>query len=159
MTAMQKITAHVQNGNTAALICPTCSTVKHIAVHRLRGNRHSLKIRCRCQEVFHVNLNFRKYHRKQISLPGTYAILKPAGSGGGVSHIRNISKGGLGFTVSGKNPLQQDQLIEVEFHLNDRQMTKVKKQALVRSVNGNFIGCQFNPKEELGKELGFFIQF
>lgn len=156
---MQTVTAHVHPNKSAAIVCPACNKVKYIAANKLKGHRHVLRVRCRCEEVFNVKINFRKHFRKQISLPGTYVITNPPGAGGGVNHIRNISRGGLGFSVSGRNPLQKDQIIDLTFTLNDKKMTQIRKRAKVRSVKNNLIGCQFDEKDELGKELGFFLQF
>lgn len=156
--ATAKVTVHVRDNNAATLICPACNTVKHIAVSKFQHSRHTLSVRCRCQHVFNVLLDFRRHFRKQISLPGTYIITSEGGVGGGLIHINNISRGGLGFTVSGLHRIEQGQEILLEFQLNDRKKTALRKQAVVRSVRQNAIGCQFKESTELDKALGFFLQ-
>lgn len=156
---MKTVTAHVKNNNIVTIICPACNTVKHASTKNLRHPKNSVKIRCHCNEVFQVKVNFRRHFRKKISIPGNYLITDPNGAGGGVIHIRNISRGGIGFTVSGVHSITKDSTLNLEFQLNDKKMTQMKKNAIVRSVQGNSIGCEFADQEKLEKELGFFLQF
>ena len=151
-------TVHVRENNTATLICPACGAVKHITADTFQKNRHTVSVRCRCQHIFNVLLDFRRHFRKQISLPGTYLIAGKGAGGGGVIHIHNISRGGLGFTVSGMHRIEEGNELQLEFQLNDKKKTPLKKQAIVRSVRINAIGCQFKDSGELDKALGFFLQ-
>jgi hypothetical protein len=155
---MAEIKVHIRENNTATFICPSCGAVKHFEAGRFRHQRHSFSVRCRCQQVFSVQLDFRRYYRKQTNLNGTYEILSEGGVGGGIIHISNVSRGGIGFTVSGLHRIEKDQLIQVEFQLNDKKKTVLKKQAVVKSVHQNSIGCQFKCNADLDKALGFFLQ-
>lgn len=149
--------AYVRANNTATIVCPKCGTAKTISTQQIKNRRHKFKIRCRCQHVFDVLIDFRRHYRKSISLTGNYLILRN-GQGGGVMHICNISLSGIGFTVSGLHPLRKNQLIGVDFQLNDKKLTVVKKKALVVNVVNNQIGCQFETGVATEKGLGFFLQ-
>lgn len=149
---------HVRANNSATLICPSCGAIKHIAAERFLHSRHTLSIRCRCQQVFTVLLDFRRHYRKQTSLPGTYEILSEGGVGGGIIHINNISRGGVGFTVSGMHRIEKDQVLHLEFQLNDKKKTALKKRVQVKSVLQNAIGCQFMDADPMERALGFFLQ-
>lgn len=155
---MTDLKIHVRDNNTATFICPSCGAVKHLAVDRFRHSRHTLSVRCRCQQVFSLLLDFRRHYRKQTSLPGTYEILTEGGVGGGIIHINNISRSGIGFTVSGLHRIEQNQLLQVEFQLNDKNRTVLKKQAVVKSVQQNSVGCEFQCNVAMDKALGFFLQ-
>jgi hypothetical protein len=156
--AGNNLKVHVRDNNTATLICPACGFVRHISAAKLLHARHTLSIRCRCQHVFTVLFDFRRHFRKPTSLPGTYVITSEGGVGGGIIHINNISRGGLGFTVSGLHRIEKGQELMIEFQLNDRKRTPLKKQAVVKSVQHNAIGCQFKDRTELERDLGFFLQ-
>ncbi len=156
--AINSIKVHVRDNNTATLICPACGAVKHLSAEKLLHARHTVSVRCRCQHVLSVLFDFRRHFRKQTSLPGTYSITNPAGGGGGIVHISNISRGGLGFTVSGVHRIEPGQELMLEFQLNDRKKTQLKKQAIVRSVQQNTVGCQFKDKTDMERDLGFFLQ-
>jgi hypothetical protein len=149
---------HVRENNTATLICPTCGAIKHIAAEKYRYGRHTMNVRCRCQQVFTLLLDFRRHYRKQTSLPGTYEIISEGGVGGGIIHINNISRGGIGFSVSGLHRIEKDQELHVEFQLNDKKKTTLKKRVVVKSVQQNAIGCQFKDTIEMERALGFFLQ-
>ncbi len=155
---MPDVKIHVRENNTATFICPSCGTVKHFDAGRFHHQRHIVSVRCRCQQVFSILLDFRRTYRKQTSLDGTYEILSEGGVGGGIIHINNISRGGIGFSVSGLHRIEKDQVIQVEFQLNDKNRTVLKKQAVVRSVRQNSIGCEFKCNADLDKALGFFLQ-
>lgn len=155
---MTNVKVYVRDNNTATLICPACGAIKHTNTDAFRHSRHTITVRCRCREMFNILLDFRRHYRKQISLPGTYEITSQGGIGGGIIHIRNISKGGLGFTVSGLHRIDKGQELLLEFQLNDKMKTVLKKMALVKSVQQNNIGCQFMENVEIDKALGFYLQ-
>ncbi len=162
MGIVGKITkAYVRSNNTATIVCPACGVPKVVNLSQLKTKRHDIKMKCRCNTVFGVQLDHRHHYRKQTNLPGTYTILRD-GTGGGVIHIQDISRGGLGFTVSGIHNLKEKQIIGVEFQLNDRNMTTIRKRAEVRIVNKNKIGCKFAEIDDtgstIGKALGFYLQ-
>lgn len=149
----------VRDNNTATLVCPACGTIKHVAADQFRHGRHIITVRCRCQQTFSILLDFRRHYRKQTSLPGTYAFTHQGEiSGGGLIHIHNISKGGVGFTISGLHRIECDQELLLEFQLNDKKKTVLKKLVLVKSVQQNAIGCQFKNNVEMDKALGFYLQ-
>lgn len=149
---------HVRENNSATVICPACNAIKEVAAGKFRHSKHSFKLRCHCQHVFIVHFNFRRHYRKQTSLPGIYEILDADGVGGGIIHISNLSRSGLGFTISGLHNIKVGQLLSIEFQLNDKNKTPLKKQAVVRSVRQNYIGCEFRNNSDLEKALGFFLQ-
>ena len=155
---MTSINVHVRNDNTATLSCPTCGVVKQIAAEVFRLGKHTIRIRCRCQQTFTAHLNFRRHYRKPVSLPGTYEIISENDVGGGIIHINNISRSGLGFTVSGLHRISKDQELLLEFQLNDKKKTTLKKKAVVKLVQQNIVGCQFKDNVEMDKDLGFFLQ-
>jgi hypothetical protein len=149
---------HVRANGTATLICPSCNATRNIAAERFRHGQHAITVRCSCQHVYSILLDFRRHYRKKTNLPGTYEILTQGGVGGGIIHVTNISKGGLGFTVSGLHRINKDHLLLVEFQLNDKKKTVLKKRVLVKSVRQNIIGCQFMDDVAMEKDLGFFLQ-
>ena len=155
---MKQIKIFVRPDNTATIICPSCSAVKKISVEPFKHKKHLLQLRCKCGERFAVQLDFRKFYRKSISLPGTFRVVKPAGGGGGVIHIRNLSLGGIGFTVSGVHHIERGQTLQLDFTLNDKHQSKIRKQAVVQTINQNYIGCRFIDSQVTDKALGFYLR-
>jgi len=155
---MKEVKTYVRNDSTATVICPGCKRVKHISAEPYRNKKHAIRARCPCGEIFTVRLDFRRHYRKLTSLHGTYSIITPDRPGGGLMHVRNISRSGIGFTVSGRHNFEKNLRVKLDFQLNDRHQTRLHKEAIVRSVKGNYIGCQFPPNDPVEKALGFYLQ-
>jgi hypothetical protein len=156
--AMETVKAFVREDDTATIVCPACKMPKTISVAAFKNKTHYLKVRCRCNTVFRVHLDFRRFYRKPTDIPGVYKTLKPVGHGGGEIHITNISQGGLGFTVSGMNTIEKGHRLLVSFQLDDKRKTALKKEVVVQSVSDNFVGCCFSSGQAYEKELGFYLK-
>jgi hypothetical protein len=122
---MTDIKVYVHPDNTATVISPACNTAKKASVAPYRLKKHSLKVRCLCNTSFKVRLDFRQHYRKQTSLPGNYLIIDPPGTGGGVMHICNISRSGIGFTVSGRHKLRENQTVQLLYSYNPQQLYRL----------------------------------
>ena len=141
---------------TATLSCPDCARSKRIPVDRYIGKKHTIKVKCRCDTSFVAHLEFRKHYRKPTELQGLYRIISE-GAGGGSAVIHNISKAGLGFTVSGVHNIQIGQKALIDFVLDNTKSTRLSKEVEIRTVNKNHIGCQFIPHQPFEKDLGFYL--
>lgn len=155
---METIRVFVREDNTATLVCPACSKPKNISVASYRNKCHFLKVRCPCERVFRVHLDFRQHYRKPTNLPGMFVCLRPAGLGGGRMTVSDISLGGVGITITEHHDLRVGCLLDLTFNLDDRKKTLLKKKAVVRKISGNFIGCQFVDKDLYEKEIGFYLK-
>ncbi len=155
---MSDLKSFVRPDNTATIICPACNVVKQVSVEAYRHKNHSLKISCKCNTKFTVDLDFRTHYRKQTNLPGTYRVINPSGSGNGDIQICNISQSGIGFTVSDLHEMKKGQTLQLEFRLNDKNQTKLVKQARIHSIENNYIGCQFIDQDFIEKALGFYLR-
>ena len=147
--------AFVAEDGTAAFVCPNCGMARNVSVVSYRGYKHSLKIRCRCQQTFTIDLDFRSSHRKPTNLQGFYEITS---GGGGRAVIKDLSKNGVGFMASGAHSVRVGQKILVNFALDDKNNTPLRKTAVVRSVDKNRIGCEFKKDQAFEKGLGFYLR-
>ncbi len=145
----------VSENGLAAITCPNCGITKQVPVADYRGSKQKLKVRCRCQQTFTVQLEFRQFHRKHTELSGIYEILSD--SGGGRAAIKDLSKNGIGFMVSGVHNVRVGQHLSINFSLDDQKQTPLQKQAVVRSVKKNRIGCEFKKDQAFEKDLGFYL--
>ncbi len=156
---MTPIKTPVREDGSATLVCPACNTIKTISAEKFRNSRHGMAVRCTCGHVFHILFDFRSYYRKQTSITGTYEISGQAGGvGSGTMKIHNISRNGIGFTVSGPHKIEKGMELSLTFQLNDKNKTTMKKTVLVVSVQDKVIGCHFKDAGDLDKALGFFLQ-
>jgi len=155
---MAEVRAFVCGNNTATIVCPACNKAKTVSAEPYRNKNNAIRVRCSCGEVFTLHLDFRDHYRKETSLPGTYSITTPGKIGGGVIHIHNISREGIGFTVTGLHHLETGLELILEFQLDDKKKTKLRKEAIVRLVGKNYIGCKFVATAAEEKALGFYLQ-
>lgn len=148
--------AFVTDSGLAAITCPNCGITKQVPVAGYCGKRQTIKVRCRCSQSFSTQLDFRQSHRKNTDLKGFYEIL--SNRGGGIASIKDLSKGGIGFSVSGTHGVKVGQKLLLKFALDDRKQTPVQKQAVVRSVSKNRIGCEFSSTLAFEKDIGFYLR-
>lgn len=148
----------VKTNDTASIQCPRCSLVKNISVAKFRSNRHTVKTRCSCDNTFMVALDFRRHYRKPTNIVGVYTTIGSPGSGGGQMQVDNISRSGVGFSVSGSHRMAIGQKALLNFRITDKKQTELTKKVIIKRVNTNKIGCEFINQNQIGKDLGFFLQ-
>jgi PilZ domain len=148
----------VKTNDTASIRCPDCALVKNIAVGKFRNNRHTLKTRCSCGNTFLVALDFRRHYRKPTKIIGMYSLIGPPSMGGGQMQLNNISRSGVAFSVSGQHTIKIGQQALLNFRLDDRKQTELTKKVVVKNIRKNTIGCAFINQNQIGKDLGFYLQ-
>jgi hypothetical protein len=131
------------------------------------GRKHFLTVNCLCGTTFGVNLNFRKHYRKDISIGGYYSTddtdvgWTDLGNVPTVPincRIKNISMGGLGFTALNRVRVQVGDMLKVKFTLDKEPPEIVEKEAIVRTIQDNYIGCEFTQKSTFSdRTLGFYL--
>jgi hypothetical protein len=154
---METIKAFVRDDNTVTIVCPNCSMPKNVSVAAFKNKCHFMRVRCPCQTIFRVQLDFRRHYRKPVDLPGIFKSIKPQGMNGEMQ-IKDISQGGVGFTVPDVHFLDKGHVLTLTFSLDDKKQTRLVKEVVVTSVDKNFIGCSFVEKQAFNKELGFYLK-
>lgn len=156
-TNIKSVKAFVNDNGVTALACPVCGLVRPTSVSKFRNKRHVLSVKCKCNESFKVHLEFRKHFRKKTDLVGLYSLLPPAAGGGRVK-IQNISRSGIGFSISGRHSIKVGNLAKLIFTLDNRNSTELDKQITIKSISENYIGCEFIENQAFEKELGFYLR-
>ena len=72
--------------------------------------------------------------------------------------VFNISPEGIGFGISGDQMPMVGQRLELRFTLDNRQNTQVKKNAVVKSVCNDMVGCQFDEDDTPNGAFGFYLR-
>ncbi len=148
---------YVRPDNTAVLTCTHCGIQNVVKADLFMGHKHKIKVKCSCQKVFIVNLEFRNRVRKQVNLRGTYINHSQKDCSGHLI-IQNISVTGFAFTTyDGRDFNVGDELI-VELTLDDEYETEMKKEVIVRSVGPNPTRCVFVESEDsFGSPSGHYV--
>lgn len=156
VNAPSKLTSIVKD-DTATVVCPVCYLARNTSVKQFRHKQHTLKAKCKCGHIFKIALEFRQYRRKQTAMHGKYKLSEPDTRDRAVKII-NLSMGGACFEVRGKHDIKTGQKGTINFTLDDHKQTVVLKHVTVRTIQGNYIGCEFLEDRAYQKELGFFLK-
>ena len=159
---------NVQKSKRVPLSCPDCLLVREISVDKYMGRQHFITVNCPCGTTYGVNLNFRKHYRKDTSIGGYYSTADAKkvdwiDTGNDTSipincRIKNISMGGLAFIALNRVRVQLGDRLRVKFTLDKVPPEVVEKDVIVRTVQDNYIGCEFIAEEGYtDRTLGFYL--
>jgi transcription elongation factor Elf1 len=163
---MGKAEIFVNQEDMALFNCPHCGVMKHVSVAKFKNKKHSLQVKCVCEQTFTVDLNFRKKYRKQTDLEGFFCKVvnwvKTANASKMPRNcmITNLSLGGLGFRHQTRLQLAVGDELIIDFRLDDRKQSHMERRIIVRHVGEDgYIGTEFNDANQhnFEKTLGFYL--
>jgi hypothetical protein len=149
---------YIRPDNTAVISCPHCGRQKTIHADSLKQHKSKLKIKCACKNIFTVDLEFRHRVRKPVSLRGTYTNHSQNEKTGDI-RVRNISVSGLEFSTMDIQYFKVDDELTLKFNLDDDHRSEIRKEATVRDVRTNSVGCEFVGSGNLAFDgpLGLYV--
>ena len=150
------MTIYASQQGHATIVCSQCGKTKVIQVADFYPLQASLKVKCPCGYRFAITLEVRKFYRKPVWLTGEYYT----GARRARMLVQDISKGGLGFRTEHPHALQVNERISVRFRLDDPQGSEVSTLAVVRRVDGSFVGAEFldvGTYTATNRILGFYL--
>ena len=149
---------YVDANGFVMLVCSNCNLIQQKEAKSYGGSKGPVQVQCTCGNVYDVEIEFRKFFRKGTRLDGIYVGVSNSKIWGKMI-LKNISMQGCGFETMGTNPLHPDELIKLEFHLNDAKNSLIKKNAFVRSMYKKYVGCQFQElPNAFDADLGFYLR-
>ena len=147
----------VKEGEVAIITCPSCRKAKKMSVAQYKEQKkRDLRIKCSCDNIFCLCLEYRKHPRKKVKLLGESVNLSHHRESQAII-IMNISLGGIGLRSFKKHRIQKDDHLLVSFALNDSNNTAIDAEATVRVANRHHVGCEFNTTEGFRSSLGFYL--
>ena len=144
----------------ATFVCPQCSRSKTVNVSKYAHLDKLIKVnvKCPCGHAYTSILEKRKQYRKETHLSGTYIhYLNGRPANRGLMTVKDISANGMKLKLNVELVCDIDDHLDVEFHLDDRYRTLIKKRVIVKNLSGSYIGVEFGPTEVLDKALGFYL--
>ena len=151
---MQKV--YVDDTNQATIICPKCGLKKNADVTNFKDTHKSLKAKCRCGEVFRVDLEFRKYYRKKVRLHGEYFVQGKDEKG--KINIEDISAGGIRFASLKPHYISRNDTVELKFTLDNPMRTEIQKIIKIIWIIDRNVGAQYIDSKSHEKDLEFYLQ-
>lgn len=153
---MQTVTTTVLKNNPAYFSCPKCAQRHSLDSQAPDTGNRVTTVRCSCGETFLVALDSRRFERKAVAIKGMYTVMSDSGLGGLVT-LRDISEGGVGFTLSRPCDLQPGWLITMVFELAGAEKHVIIAKANIRSITDMDVGCSFlNPDQVRQDILAYF---
>jgi len=148
----------VKEGDIAILTCPSCRQTKNLSVSEYKEKRkRELTIKCSCDDIFNICLEYRKHPRQETRLLGKSINLSNHRENQDVI-IKNVSLGGIGLCpFSKKHRTKKDDQLLLSFTLNNAKQTSIDTHVSVRSVASDYIGCEFNSTDHFKTALGFYL--
>ena len=153
----------VTENDSAIFVCPKCNATKTADISQFKplDRRVTLKVTCTCENVYSVFLERRRSYRKEIHLSGNFSI-KPSGGKlqQGKVFIMNISQEGLQLVFNVMPEIHVGAILDVEFTLDDKQQTLIRKKVAVKRVVDKIVGvkfCSIDPSDPSDKAIGFYL--
>lgn len=147
----------IQEDDIAVIACPFCLETRRLSVKQNSGAaKRALKIKCLCDKVFAVCLEYRRHERKATNLLGLSVNLTNHNEEQDII-IENISLGGLAFCPFEKHKISKEDLLKVSFNLSDRGQTTIDTHVTVRTATDNYVGCEFKATDEFITPLESFL--
>jgi hypothetical protein len=145
----------VSPNGCATIRCPHCDYVKHLKVDNKLLNK-PVRIRCICDKSFVQLFDSRSYFRKNVELPGEITNFK--GERRAIT-VTSLSLNGVGFKMGLAKPnMLIDDLVYIKFKLDNKHLTWIDGNIIIRRISGNTIGANFSKLCIHDKKLiGFFL--
>lgn len=138
------------------ILCPNCGRLEtKKASDCRRSNRISTLYECECGHGFQIFIEYRKYSRKEGRFWGS---CKTADNRETEIKIINISRNGIGFIMTSPLEVSVGETLHVAFIFKDTRRSLVSKKIIVRRVEKDLIGAEFETLiDEKDRELAFFL--
>ena len=150
-----KQTVFVNSENKAIFTCPNCTKAKTVNISNLVNEKKELRVKCTCGHVYPVVLERRKFYRKKNSLPGIFILEQSMKEF--TMTVTNLSRVGLEFNSTESEKLKVGDHLGVEFRLDDKSRSLIRKKIIIRKIDGKTVGAEFYLPDEYDKALGFYL--
>ena len=156
MVPMNPWKVYINRENEGEVICPNCGKTKTINVANHRLSQKPIRVKCQCGHSFSIVLEYRRYHRKTVSIAGK---IFPRFSNTPLDDVMvtSISVVGVGFEVKSTLNVKIDDVYEIVFTLDDDFESVFREEIAIKRIEGTFIGAEFLDQDKYHHELDFYL--
>lgn len=158
---MQKV--FVTSDHKATLTCPECNRSKIIDASpyvKLSGTV-KIRVKCPCGYRQPFELERRRHFRKTVNFLGSFSgTTEGRHRDGGRMVVRDLSRAGLKMLLNENSSLRIGDKILVEFQLDDLKGSSIRKESVVRRINGFDLAAEFlpaDPSDPNTRALSFYL--
>ena len=141
--------------NHVTIICPKCGLKKNTNVSKFKDTHKRVKAKCKCGEIFRLDLEFRRYHRKMVRLNGEYFEQEKDEKGEVL--IKDISMTGINFEALKPHNISKDDTVELKFTLDNPNKSELHTLVKIMWVNDLDVGGQFIDQSSLKQDLVLYL--
>jgi len=158
---MQKV--FISSDNTITFKCPKCNLPKTLNVSKYKNleKAERVKVKCVCEHVYYALIEKRKQFRKRTNFPGTFThIVSGIPKDKGTMVVTDVSRTGLRIKLNSKREFFIGDKITVEFHLDDKNRSFIKKECIIKKDFGLEFGIEFisvHPSDPSDRAIGFYM--
>ena len=158
---MQKV--FVSSENTITFKCPKCNQPRTVDVSNYRNleKAERVKVKCACENIYYALIEKRKQFRRTTNFPGTYThIVSDIPKNKGTMVVTDVSRTGLRIKLNSKTEFFLGDKIIVEFHLDDKNRSPIKKECIIKKDFGLEFGIEFisvHPSDPSDRAIGFYM--
>ena len=128
---------------------------KKTNVFKFKDTHKRLKAKCKCGEIFRVELEFRRYYRKEVRLAGEYFFQEKDERGDIL--IEDISMTGIRFSTLKPHNISKDDTVELKFTLNNQRKTEIQTLVKTKWIKDRNVGAQFINLKHFKQDLVFYL--
>jgi hypothetical protein len=147
---------YVNRDNEGEVVCPSCRKTKIINVANHRLSQKPIRVKCQCGYSFSITLEYRRYLRKQVNIPGKLFRRQSSTPLEDVV-VTSLSVVGVGFEVKSALGIQIEDVYEIVFTLDDDFDSMVREEIVVKRIVDNYIGAEFADQDKYHHDLDFYL--
>ena len=151
---------YITNENKATFICPRCEKTKTVDVGKYARIDQTVKVksRCSCGHKWTAVLEKRKQYRKGAKLTGIYKYVADGSEiDRGTMKVIDLSAGGVKLKLEVNRGFKVGDNLQIEFKLDDKKQTLIKKTVVIRNVSESYYGTAFKDADTYDPVLGFYL--
>lgn len=152
-----KITkVYINQENEGEIICPSCDKTRAVNISNQRVPLRPIKVKCTCGDSFSILLEYRKYHRKRVNIPGRLLDTISHAEVGEI-WVTSLSVTGIGFEVTTPHEFGVNDVFEIQFTLDDDYDAVISEEIVLKRIDGNYVGAIFSDQNKYNYNLDFYI--
>ncbi len=160
---MSELKVFVTREGRATFVCPECERSRTVDVsgNAKLARASRVRVKCPCGHHYPVVLERRRFFRKAVNLSGSFVhTVNGRHVDRGEMAVLDLSRTGLRIRLNERRPLRVGDTLLVEFHLDDRQHSLIRRESVVRRIEGVDLGTEFaapDITDANSRAIGFYL--
>lgn len=146
---------YVNRQGFTTIVCPACGMAKPLDTNKLPEGKKSLRVKCKCGQLFLAKIEFRKQYRKKTELAGKYIAHNKDDSGRII--VEDISMGGMMLRTLRPHDLHEGDSIDVTVTLDTTPPREITRQLKILRIHDRSIGCRYLFPTDRDPDIGLYL--